>query len=161
LSAAVSYAFKGRYESTWRAVDTTSGGGYYNLTFDHNLGVIPKKITILAAQANDDSGFVEQLSTAEVDNQLSVSIANNLNYVAPTASYTDVDAVQDVFSFDPGSLTGSVTGSLSGSIRNSRSCRAKMSKTQLLAKNPTQSLFYIDFDGNVKQTGFIKIVCER
>jgi hypothetical protein len=36
-----------------------------------------------------------------------------------------------------------------------------MSRNQLVAKNPTQSLFYIDFDGNVRQTGFIKVICER
>jgi hypothetical protein len=161
LSAAVAYSFKGKYESTWRAVDTTSGGGFYNLTFDHNLGVMPRKITIYASQQNDDSTFVEQLSSAEVDNQLSVSISNNQVFTPPTATYTDVDVTPDNFVFTPGSLTGSVTGSLSGSIRNSRSCKFKTSRMTLVAKNPTQSLFYIDFDGNPRQAGFIKVICEK
>jgi hypothetical protein len=95
-----------------------------------------------------------------VDDLLKVSIANGLTFTPPTAVYTDVDTNKDTFTFTPGSLTGNVTGSLSGSIRNSCACKSKMSKLQVLLKNPTQGLFYVDFDGNVRQTGFIKVIVE-
>lgn len=169
LTSAKTYAFRGKYESEWRSVN--AGAGFFTEVFNHNLGGIPKKITFLASQSNDDSGDVELLTVAELDNTLLLNINNTLTHTPGTLSFTPPTFTPesgsgDSFtpgsaSFAGGSLTGSVTGTLSGDVAMKRSVKTFFNKLDITVKNLVSTLFYKDFNGVGHTSGYLKVICEK
>lgn len=82
VTSLVAYAYQARYEGFQQV---TLSGGDFNYSISHNLGFIPKRITIYASQANDFSQPLELLSVAKMTTG-SVSITagdQTTSYTAP------------------------------------------------------------------------------
>lgn len=164
LISDTAYAFKGKYESPYTSVDVSTLPNF-NVTLNHNLGYIPKKIHIYATETNDGESPHEPLSFGAIGNDLAVAINNTLVYTPEdfTPGVFDAgttDASYTEATLDDGSLDGDVTGSLSGQVYPLNAVRVRFTRTQILIKNVRANLFYRDFDGTDKQTGFLKVVCE-
>ena len=154
-SSVVSYNFKGKYESTFEAIDVSSTPNFEKI-FNHNLGKIPRRVFFYASQANDESQPVEPLSCELTGNDLGINLSNTLAYNQGTFDPGTSDAT-----YTDGTLTGTVSASLTGSIYNLKSVVVKVTKTQIFVKNPTANHFYRDYDGTDRATGFLKVVCEK
>lgn len=74
--------------------------------------------------------------------------------------------------WDPGSLpslsgsidstlSGNVTGSLTGSANLENSVKVKWDKNYIWLKNTVIDKFYTDYDGSVKQTGYVRVIVRK
>jgi len=155
LTTTITYAFKGKYESSYEAINVSSLPTFEKI-FDHNLGYIPKKIFVYATQANDDSLPVEPLSIAGVGHDLVVAMSNTQSHTPGVFNAGTTDAT-----FTGGALVGDVTGALSGNVFATRSVMIKVTKTKVYVKNVRNNYFYRDYDGSDQQAGYLKVVCEK
>lgn len=83
VTSLIAYSYNGKF-SEWQQV--TPIGGNFSLTFNHDLGYIPRKITIYGSQANDFSQPLEPLCVAGITTG-SVSLTagdQSVTYTAPT-----------------------------------------------------------------------------
>lgn len=154
-STTVSYNFKGKYESTFEAINVSSTP-YFEKIFNHNLGKIPRKIFLYGSLASDESLPIEPLSTEITGNDFAVNLTNTLAYTQGVFDPGTSDAT-----YTDGSLGGSVSSSLTGSLYNLKSVIVKATKTQIFVKNPTANHFYRDYDGTDQDSGFLKVICEK
>lgn len=72
------YALQGKY-SSWQAVALS--GGNFSLSYQHNLGFFPSKVSIFASQAGDFSQPLELISVAEISgtSTLQRSVISRMN----------------------------------------------------------------------------------
>jgi hypothetical protein len=160
------YASKGQYDEF---ISVTAD---FAQTVAHNLGYIPSKIELYGSQANDFSQPLEVLSVAEMSsggatltsgsvsttpatvtfnpgNTVLSSGSQTLTYVAPTLSYTDM-----VVTYTAPAITYT-------SPVLKRSVVVRFTDTTLEVKNATLGLFYRDYGGADRTSGYLRIVCER
>lgn len=172
-------------------IDGTNGGpnlgtpipNYYEALFAHKLGTDRLEVEVQVSQANDGTLPIERLAMTSLSSTLNVSITNGLS-VTPSGSiiYTPPTHGTDVFvpgtsdaSFvsggllTPGSitdsktwgLTGSVTGNLTGAVVIDNAVRTKWDKNYIWIKNVVSGQFYKDYDGNVWQTGYLRVIVRK
>ena len=155
LTSSITYAFKRKYESDYRAVNVSSSPTFEEI-FNHNIGEHPRKITIYASQTNDGNSPWEPLSTALVGQDLEVNVSNTLSFTPGQ--------------FDPGtgdseytqaSLAGDVDADIIGGVFALRSVQVRITRNQVVIKNARDNHFYRDFEGTDRAQGFLKVVCER
>lgn len=94
VTSLVAYPYQSRYEG-WQSISLT--GGDFNLSVNHNLGYIPKKVLIYASQANDFSQPLEVLSFSK-STQGSVAISSGdqtVTYTAPALRRSVVISLTD------------------------------------------------------------------
>ena len=133
ITAIFTYAYNGEFESDWVAVDVSSTPTFLE-TFNHNLGVLPKDIKVLVAATNDETSgsfFAEHLSVADVASDYQVG-------------------------FSAG--TGDASVSPSGGPYPTRSVKAKLTRKAAVVGNVRNSIFYKDFTGTLKDTGYLKLI---
>lgn len=164
LTSDRTYAFKGKYESPYEAIDVTSTPTQ-TTTLNHNLGKLPSKITVYACQNNDGTGDHELLTTADVDNDLSVTTNNTLVYTPEVLTQGVFDPGTSDASFieselADGSLDGDVTSTIDGTVYVNNGVRVKFDRNTITIRNSRDNLFYKDFDGTEQQVGYLKVVCE-
>ena len=148
--------FLDSYVGDWRAIDV-SGSPDFTEEWNHYLGSTAISISIQVSQANDNSAAIEEMSVSELDNTLALSVGNGtLAYNQGTFNPGSSDA-----SYTDGTLSGDVTGSLSGDVLPQRSVKYKWTRNTITVKNAVSGKFYKDFDNNVRQTGFIRVVVRR
>jgi hypothetical protein len=164
LVSDIAYAFKGKYESPYESIDVSTTPTQ-TITLNHNLGKLPSKITIYACLNNDGTGDHELLTTADVDNDLGVTVNNTLTYTPEVLTQGVFDPGTTDAAFVPseledGALDGDVDATISGDVYINNGVRAKFDKNTITIRNSRPNLFYKDFDGTEQQAGFIKVVCE-
>jgi hypothetical protein len=175
--------FQDSFVSEWRAFDVGSTLTQPE-TFNHCLGSDLLDISVQVSQVDDGSGPIEELSTAAIDG-VSVAVAKGGLDVASTDNRTvGVTAP----SFNGGSLApntpqvftpaflGSLSVSYGGSISNavsgdpiatvsgglmSRSVSLKWDRNQVFVQNAVEGVFYTDFDGVARTSGFIRVVARK
>ena len=156
----------------WRAVDVGSPTTFEQI-YLHKLGSDALDFSVQVSQTNDGTGAVEELTLATMTSTLGVTVGNGtlavnivdtLDYTAAVfnpgtsdASYTPGSLAGGV----TGNLTGAVTGSLTGSIKPDRSVAVKWNRNQIWIKNAEAGIFYKDYGGTVRTTGFIRVVARK
>jgi hypothetical protein len=157
--------------SEWRAIDVVTSPTFEQ-EFPHGLGGDKLQISIQVSQTNDGSGYVEELSHARFNQNLSVAITSSLApevtgeqtlraaVFAPAssgASYTDnvLEGATIV------GLTGTVEGTLSGSITPENNVAVRWNRNTIAVKNSLASHFYRDYAGVLQTAGFIRVVLSR
>lgn len=58
-------------------------------------------------------------------------------------------------------IQGNVTGSLTGNSKLENSVRAKWNKNYIWIKNSSLDTFYTDYDGVVRQTGYVRVIVRK
>jgi len=149
--------FGNTFVGEWRAVDVSGGSPTFEEVFNHRLGSDVLDVAVQVSQANDGSQPIEQLSMGTVGSDLSLNFTNTLSFAPGTFNPGSSGATYDPLP----SLTGTVASSLSGSPYADRSALAKWNKNQFFVKNPRSGLFYKDYTGAVRQTGFIRVVIQK
>ncbi len=91
LMNVISFAYNNKYISEWREVDTSSG--FLNETsgtFNHNLGKIPKIISVYVSDKSDETGFIQKISISGIDsdNSFQSKFDTNKIYLKNTKSRT-------------------------------------------------------------------------
>lgn len=155
LISDLTYAFKGKFESTYLAIDVSTLATFEQ-EINHNLGFIPKDISFFASQSsNESTAELEPLSTSLIGNDLDVTINDTLSFTPGVFSPGTTDA-----SYTPGSLTGTVDGSITGNVFPLRSVQVKVTRTKIFVKNVRNNHFYRDYAGTDRSAGFLKVVCK-
>ena len=155
LTSSLSYAFKRKYESNYRAVNVSSLPTFEQV-FNHNIGEHPRKVTIYATQTNDGESPWEPLSTSIVGQDLEVDVDNTLSFTPGQFDPGSADS-----EYTEASLAGDVDASLTGNVFALRSVQVRITKNQIIVKNARDNHFYRDFDGTDQTQGFLKVVCEK
>jgi len=152
LGGAITYAFKNQYESGYVGVDVSTLT-VVETVLNHNLGKIPRTITIYITQASDGSLPLEPMSVCGIDNDLATVVSNTVTLDPgvwdPGASGANYNPLP--------SLSGDVTVNLQGGVFPLNAVRVKFTKTQIFIKNITDNFLYRDYDDNNWQQGFYKV----
>jgi hypothetical protein len=157
------------YVGDWRAVDVV-GSPSFTESWVHALGTDQVSVSIQVSQANDGSAPVEELTLAELLNTLTVDVNNGTLDVNNTIS--DSDGTYNAGTGDGSvsdwgritgdvTLTGSVAGSLLGSISPLNAVKMQSTRNRIDVKNLVSGLFYKDFGGVTRDTGFIRVIVRK
>ena len=144
ITAVRTISFNDSFIGEWRGVDV-SGSPTFTETWNHNLFDDALSLSVQVSSANDGSQPVEQLSLDNFTTTLGVDRTNSL-YLNPAT---------------PQTLNGDVTVALTGSIYPDRSVAAQWTKYQVTIKNTTPSVFYRDYSGALKQTGYTRVILSK
>jgi len=144
ITAVRTIHFDDHFIGEWRAVDVI-GSPNFTETWNHNLFDDALLVRIQASSANNGTQPVEELSLSSFTNTLGVSRTNTLALTPNT----------------PQVFSGDVTVNLTGDIYSDRSVFAKWTKYQVTIKNTTPNVFYRDYDGALKQTGYVRVVISK
>ena len=153
--------FKNLFVGDWRPVDLSGVATDFEEVWNHFLGDDVLDITVQVSVGDGSGGApngalpVEHLSLAEYE-EASYSLSNTLG-VNNTLSLSVGD---QTFSGDV-TLSGTVTLNKDTDGKMVRSVRAKHTKNQITVKNVVSDVFYTDFDSNVIQTGFVRVIVSR
>lgn len=156
VTATRALPFEDVFVGEWRAVDVV-GTPSYEEVWNHNLFDDRLEVSIQASQANDGSAAVMPLDTGSLTNSLSLNFTNNLSFDPGT-----FNAGMSGATYSPlPSLTGTVASSLTGDVTLDNAVRVQFTQTQISVKNPVSGVFYTDYTGVVKTTGFIRVIVRR
>ena len=144
ITAVRTICFNDHFIGEWRGVDVSSTADYTE-TWNHNLFDDAINVHIQVSSTNDGSQPVEELSLGTLTNNLSVSRTNTLVLTPAT----------------PQVLSGDVTVSMAGEVYTDRSAYAKWTKYQITIKNTQANVFYRDYSGALKQTGYVRVVLSK
>ena len=144
------------YVGDWRSIDV-SGPSTFEEVWNHYLGSDQLSVVVQVSQADDGSTHVEEMSLATLEDTLTVNgtigslvyNAGSFNPGSGDATYTD------------GNISGTPGASRSGDILPDRSVKYKWDRNTVTVKNAVASKFYTDYDSNVRQTGFIRVVVRK
>lgn len=130
ITSSVTYAYRSEFESDWIAIDVSSSP-VFTQTFNHNLGVLPKSIMIYVSQSDDESTPAELLSVADVASDYALN-------------------------FNAG--TGDSSVSPTGGPYMNRSVKAQFTRTIVTMQNVRSNVFYKDYTGTTRTTGYLKLI---
>ena len=168
--------FEDYFVGEWRSVNVSSSATFTEI-WNHKLFDDALEVQVQVSQANDGSDYIETLSLSQISS--SVSLTNTLGVAisgAPSLSGTVSNGTLAVSSgtlsgsvsngtlaATSGTLSTSLTGSLalSSSIRDTHSAKARWNKTQVTVSNVTNNLFYKDYSGVERTTGFVRVVVKK
>lgn len=131
--------FNDYFISEWRAVDVTTTASFTEV-FNHNLFDDAIEVFIEVSQANDGSDYIEELSKAQIKNNL--TLANSLSLSAGAQT-----------------LSGSVA--LNGTVVESKSANVRWNKYTVEISNTTPNLFYTNFSGASLTVGYVRVIARR
>jgi hypothetical protein len=133
ITSSHAYAFRGKYESDYEAIDVSSIPTFEKV-LNHNLGIIPRRLEIYACVS----------ASIDVDHvPLSMSkISHNF-----------------VFNFDDNGTGASLV--VTGGVFPINSVIVKLTRNTITIKNARESLFYNDYVGIDKNTGYLKVFIGR
>ena len=141
--------FKDEFVGEWRAIDLTSSSSFEEV-YNHRLYDDKVQVVIQASSTNDGSTPVETLSMAGLLNNLGLDVNNGTLALDPdTGGGGDQD------------IAGVVAGAFTGSFYLDRSVAVKYDNKTITVKNVKDDLFYKDYDGAAKQTGFIRVLVKK
>jgi hypothetical protein len=144
ITAVRSLNFDSFFIGEWRGVDVTVSPTFTE-TWRHNLFDDAVMVKVQVSSANNGSQPIEELSLGIVTNTLGVSTSNSLTLTPAT----------------PQVLGGTITTSLTGSAVNDRSIALKWDKYTATVKNLLSNVFYRDYDGVLKQTGYVRVIISK
>jgi len=148
--------FKRTFVGDWRAVDVSGGSPTFEEIWSHYLGTADIDVVIQVSQANDGSLPVEQLSLSEHSDPV-LDVNNGTLGITNTLSLTPGDQTLG----GGVAISGSVSGAFSTPGKQTRSARMKHTRNLIYVKNIFSALFYTDYDGTVKQTGYIRVIVQK
>jgi hypothetical protein len=149
--------FKDSFVGEWRSVDVSGATVSFEEAWNHNLFDDALEVSIQVSQASDGSSPVEQLAVASLASTLGVSVVSNQSVNTGTFNPGTSDATYSPLP----SLTGSVSGSLTGAVTMDRSAAMQWTNKLISVKNVTSGVFYRDYTGTVRQTGYIRVVVSK
>lgn len=172
--------FRDIYVGNWQAFDVTSTA-IVEKTWLHRLGGDVLDVSVQVSQANDGSLPVEELALADLKNNLGVGLGSlvvdlvnlkvdksNFSFtpttVQPQGSETGVNLVvnSDVaLKYESGSSGLSGTPAVTGTVTPTRSAAAKWDRNTVSVKNVASNLYYKDYGGIERQTGFVRVVIRK
>lgn len=169
--SALARAFKNEYVSEWRSVDVSSTPTFEEV-FSHQIGSDLLDVVIQVSQSNDGSTPVEELSLASVASTLALSFTNTLALDPGSFSAGSFNpgtpgsggvapSYSPLPSLTPPALNGTVAASLSGEVFMARSALAKYDRNKLYIKNARAGLFYRDYSGSDKTTGYVRVLVRK
>lgn len=143
VTAVRSNNFGDVFVGEWRPVDVSSSSTFTE-SWNHNLMDDALEVIIQASQENDGTAPVEQLSLASLTNSLGIDVVNSLTLT-------------------PGDQTlgGGISVNLTGSLYPDRSVFAQWTKYKIDIKNAQASVFYKDYSGAIKQTGYVRVILRK
>ena len=132
--------FQDIFVGEWRAVDVSGGSPTFAESWNHRLFDDAIEVQVQVSQANDGTQAVEYLSSAQYNSTLAIS--NTLSLSAGDQT-----------------LSGAVT--LSGTSLMAKSAKVKWTNTQVTVANAVSAVFYKDYAGADKQTGYVRVVVKK
>lgn len=136
--------FDDTFISEWRSVDVTTNPTFTEV-WNHNLFDDALDVRVQVSSSNNGTTPIEELSTSNIGSDLAVTRANTLA-LSPTT---------------PQAITGDVTVTLSGGAYPARSVAVKWTRYTATIKNLRNNLFYKDYDGASKTTGYVRVVISK
>jgi len=156
ITAARELHFNDYFVGAWQAVDVGSTP-VFTLSWDHNLFDDKLEIAVQASQTNDGLSAIVPLDIGSLTDTIALNFSNTQLFSAGTFNPGSSGAT---YSPMP-SLTGNITSSLTGTVVLDNAVRVQFTRNQISVKNPVAGVFYKDFSGAAKTTGYVRVIVRR
>jgi len=147
--------FKDVYVGDWRAIDISTVPTFEQI-WDHNLFSEALEVKIQVCSANDGSQPIEEVSVGTISNTQGVNLTNGISHSPDVFNPGTTDA-----SFVQGAFSSTLSAALTGDVTPDSAIKMKYSTTRVWVKNAVSGVFYKDYSGAAKTSGYIRVIVTK